>query len=438
MKQIELNELEELRNDYLEDTKARVVRNALTNNDVSTISSVFEATMDNPNLFSIDIETMPVTNQQASGRCWIFSAMNVLREMIAKKYNIEKFELSQNYIAFYDKLEKVNFFLECAIQEKDSSLSSETMRYLLETAVGDGGQWDMVVSIVKKYGICPKTAMPETYQSSHTRNMNGLLNRRLRKFTADIRNENVNVVKLKKECLRECYTLLCDCFGVPPQLVTFEYVEKESKEYKAYRNITPLEFYKEFLKEDLDNYVTIIHAPTKDKPYHKTYTVKYLGNVVNGNEICFLNVPMDEFKSLVLSQLKDKQLVWFGCDCGKDGNRTTGLWDDKQYDYESTFDMQLNMSKEDMLDTRESVMNHAMVLTGVNLVDDKPTRWKIENSWGDKTANEGYFICSDTWFDKYMYEAAINKKYLTTEQLNALEEIPTVLNSWDPFGSLAD
>lgn len=439
MKSIELNELENLRKEYLENTKARVVRNALTNNDVSAISCVFEATMDNPNLFSIDIETLPVTNQQASGRCWIFSSMNVLRNMIAKKYGIEDFELSQNYIAFYDKLEKINFFLECVLQEKDSALDSETMRYLLETAVGDGGQWDMVVSLVKKYGICPKTAMPETYQSSHTRNMNGLINRRLRKFVADLHAKNaINTDTLKEECIKECYALLCDCFGVPPQKVTFEYVEKDSKKYHAFRDITPVEFYKEFLKEDLDDYVTIIHGPTSDKPFYKTYTVKYLGNVVNGNQIRFLNLPMEEFKELVVKQLKDNQLVWFGCDCGKDGNRTTGLWDDKQFDYENTFDMQLSMTKEEMLATRESAMNHAMVFTGVNLVDNRPTRWKIENSWGDKIANKGFFICSDTWFEKYVYEAAVNKKYFSEEQLKALEETPVTLKPWDPFGSLAD
>lgn len=438
MKAIDLKELEVLRNNYLKDSKARVVRNALTNNDISTISSVFDATCNNPNLFSIDIETLPVTNQQASGRCWIFSAMNVLRNMMAQKYKIENFELSQNFIAFYDKLEKVNFFMECVIAEKDSALTSETMRYLLETAVGDGGQWDMVVSLVKKYGICPKTAMPETYQSSHTRTMNSLLNRRLRKFAIDIRKKDEDISALKEECLKECYQFICDCFGIPPQKVTFEYYEKENKKYHAYRDITPIEFYQEFLKEDLDDYVTIIHAPTKDKPYHKTYTVKYLGNVVDGNDICFLNVPLDEFKELVLSQLKESQLVWFGCDCGKDGNRTTGLWDDQQFDYENTFDLNLSMTKEEMLDARVSAMNHAMVFTGVNLVDDKPTRWKIENSWGDQIANKGFFICSDTWFDKYVYEAAINKKYLTDEQRKALEDTPSVLEPWDPFGSLAD
>lgn len=442
MKAILPKELAGMRKAYLENEKARIVRNALTSNDIAKISNVFEATMENPNLFSIDIPTMPVTNQMNSGRCWIFSALNVMREIIAKKYKIENFELSQNYVAFYDKLEKVNYFLEASLQEIDTPYSDETLRYLLNTAIGDGGQWDMLVSLVKKYGLCPKTAMPETYQSSHTFAMTGLINRRLRKFVADakklVKAGKRNELKaLKKECLEECYGLICSCFGVPPQTFTFEYYDAKKK-YHAHRNLTPKKFYEEYLKDDLDNYVGIINGPTKDKPFYKMYTVKYLGNVVDGNPVSFLNLPMSDFKNLILKQLKDQNLVWFGCDCSIEGNRETGLWDDKQFDYEGTFDMQLSMSKEEMLDTRQSAMNHAMVFTGVNLVNGKPNRWKIENSWGDKVANKGYYICSDTWFEKYVYEAVVHKKYLTPKQKAALKTKPKVLEPWDPFGSLAD
>lgn len=434
--------LSRMRAEYLKDEKARVVRNALTKNDLGTISRNFDAVAASPNIFSIDIKTMPVTNQQRSGRCWIFSALNVLREMIAAKYNIKEFELSQNYVAFYDKLEKVNFFLEAVLQELDAPIGSETMRYLLENAVSDGGQWDMLVSLIKKYGICPKSAMPETYQSSSTRSMNGLLNTRLRKFTADARRYDAEgkrdeIPALKQECLKECYGLIVSCFGMPPQEFTFEYRDKDDVHHADY-HVAPLDFYKDYLAVDLDDYVGIINGPTADKPFHKMYTVKYLGNVVGGNPIRFLNLPIDEFKEAMLNQLKDGQLVWFGCDCGKDGDRETGLWDDGQFAYAETFDMQLEMTKAEMLDTRHSAMNHAMVFTGVNLVDGKPDRWKIENSWGDKVANKGFYICSDTWFDKYVYEAVVNRKYIPEELLKVLEEEPAELLPWDPFGSLAD
>lgn len=438
MKEITKEELVNMREAYLSDNKARVVRNALTKNDISTISRDFTALCDNPSVFSIDLKTMPVTNQMQSGRCWIFSAMNVLREMIAKKYNIKEFELSQNYIAFYDKLEKANWFMDCVIAEKDSDFNSPEMRYLLESAVGDGGQWNMLVSIVKKYGICPKTAMPETYQSSHTGNMNRILNRRLRKFACDIRKMNDEEMQAyRTKTTKEIYGLIASCFGLPPVSFTFEYVDKDDVHHAEY-DVTPLDFYHNYLGEDLDDYVNIINGPTADKPFYKQYSVKYLGNVVNGNLISLVNLPMEDFKAAILAQLKDGYPVWFGCDCGADGDREAGLWDDQAFAYGDTFDMDLDMDKAEMLDFRQSAMNHAMVFTGVNLVNGKPTRWKIENSWGDKVANKGYYTCSDTWFDKYMYAAAVNRKYLSEKALAALQEEAVELEPWDPFGTLAD
>ncbi len=443
MKEISEKELAGMADAYRRNEKARVVRNALTKNDISTISRVFEAEAANPNIFSIDNKTMTATNQKQSGRCWIFSSMNVLREIIAKRFKIKDFELSQNYIAFYDKLEKANWFMECTLQELDQPITSENMRFLLEWAVGDGGQWNMLQSIVMKYGICPKSAMPETYQSSHTRNMNGVLNLRLRKFAADSRRlaaegKKKEIASLKKEALSEIYGLLASCFGMPPVEFTFEYRDKDDKHHADY-HVKPLDFYHQYLKTDLEDYVCVINGPTEDKPFYKTYSVKYLGNVVGGHKIELLNLPIKEFKKATLDQLKAGELVWFGCDCSKDADRALGLWDDAQYDYANTFDMQLDLTKAEALDTRESAMNHAMVLTGVNLNEKgQPDRWKIENSWGEEIANKGFFIASDTWFDKYMYVVAINKKYLSKKALKALSGKPAELAPWDPFGTLAD
>lgn len=441
MKSVSLSEISTLRSGYESDTKARVVRNALTKNDVGTISRVFEAEIAHPNIFSIENDKLPVTNQKASGRCWIFSSMNVLREKIAKKYNMKDFELSQNYIAFYDKLEKANWFMECTLQELDSPLNSETMRFLLQCPVGDGGQWNMIQSLVKKYGICPKTAMPETYQSSHTGKMNQILNRRLRKFVVDSRAAHTaggDVQAVKEQALKEIYGLLASCFGLPPKEFTFEYYDANHKAHAEY-HVTPLEFYEKYLGEDLDDYINCINGPTADKPFHEVFTVKYLGNVVDGNPISLLNLPMEEMKEAIVKQLKDGELVWFGCDCGPDSDRETGLWDDQQYDYEGTFDMDLSMSKAEMLDLGQSAMNHAMVITGVNFDENgKPNRWKIENSWGDASANKGFFLCSDSWFDKYVYVAAVQKKYLSEEAKAALSKTPIELAPWDPFGTLAD
>ena len=438
---ISTKQLDGLNSEYLKDPSSRIVRNALSENSIKTISKVFEGKANNPNLFSIDIKTLPVNDQMSSGRCWLFSSLTLLREMFAKKYDIkDQFELSQNYLAFYDKFEKINYFMECMIAEKDQPLNSETSRYLLKVMVGDGGQWDMMVSLVKKYGLCPKTAMPETYQSSHTRDMNQIINRRLRRFVADMKKaeNDEEIDKLKEETLKQCYGLLCDCFGIPPKSFTFEYYDNKGK-YHAYYDVTPKQMYEKYLGVDLDDYVGIINGPTSDKPFYQTYTVKYLGNVAGTqNEVFFLNLPIKDFKDLILKQLKDEQIVWFGCDCGKDGDRVAGLWDDQSYDLENTLRMDLDMDKAEMLDTCESAMNHAMVFTGVNLVKNKPTRWKIENSWGEKAGIKGFFIASDTWFDRYVFEAVVHKKYLNKKQLAALKKKPVVLDPWDPFGSLAD
>lgn len=439
MKAITKQDLTSLRKAYLADNTSRIVRNAIRENDITKISRVFEAENANPDLFSIDLETMPVTSQLASGRCWIFSALNLLREMIARKYKIRSFELSQNYIAFYDKLEKVNWFMNCVLNEADEPLDSRTLMWLLDNGISDGGQWDMVVSLIKKYGICPKTAMKETFTSSHTKAMNGILNQRLRRFALDARSAKDSKTReaLRQECLAEAYRLIADCFGVPPQEFSFEYRD-EKKKFHAHHHVTPLAFYRDYLSEDLDDYAVIINAPTKDKPYHRMYSVKYIGNVVSGNEIRYLNLPLDEFKQAVINTLKDGSPVWFGCDCAKDGDRDSGLWDDQLFDYENTFGMKLDMTKAEMLDYRNSAMNHAVVFTGVNIVNGRPNRWKIENSWGEKVANKGYFICSDTWFDRYVFEAAVKKSYLSAASRKALSGKVRILDPWDPFGTLAD
>lgn len=432
---IEIKEIEKLQKKYEKDDKASVLRHALSSHALNEVVHNEMRDRENLNLFSLDLETMPVTNQMQSGRCWIFSALNVLREVAAKKYNVEELEFSQNYVAFYDKLEKANWFMNCAIQEREGGLSSDKMRFLLSEVVGDGGQWNMLVSLIRKYGLVVKSSMPETYQSSHT-DSNRLLNRRLRRFALDIQGKKEKeVLALQKEALAEIYGLLASCFGLPPKSFTWEYRDKD-KNFHRLENLDPVSFY-EGLEFHLEDYYYVINGPTKDKPFYQTYSVELLGNVAGGEDICLLNVPMEELKEGIIAQMKDGIPTWFGCDCSQFADRTSGSWDDQQFAYESSFGLKLGMTKAEMLDSHESVMNHAMVLTGVNLVKDQPTRWKIENSWGDKIAHKGYFVASDTWFDQYVYVAAIHKKYLSKKALNALKKPSKSLKPWDPFGTLA-
>lgn len=428
--------LEEARAAYEKDTLQKAMRHALFENGINAVTGIQEQQQNVKNDFSINIETMPVANQMASGRCWIFAGLNILRERVAKKLNIENFELSQNYTAFYDKLEKINFFMESVIELADRSWDDRTLTWILETGIGDGGQWDMLKAVIEKYGVVPKDAMPETYASSHTKELRELLNRKLRQFACAVKQcskEEIQV--LKEKTMAQLYGLLCTCYGVPPTQFSFSYTDKD-KVYHHIDKLTPKQFFKEYANINFDDYVSIIHAPTKDKPFHELYTVAYLGNVV-GERVTYLNLDLPDFKKCIIDQLKDKELVWFGCDCGKFGSREHGYWDCNAFDYETAFQIDFTMRKEDMLNSRESAMGHAMVFTGLNLENEQPTRWKIENSWGDDKAHKGYYVGSDAWFDLFVYQGVVQKKYLSKEAQRALQKEPHMLDPWDPMGTLA-
>ncbi|MDY0209866.1 MAG: C1 family peptidase [Acholeplasma sp.] len=440
MKVVNEEMLEGLDYDYQQSDLHKVVRRVLSKTGLESVAYVNESQKDTQFKFSIDIETLPVTNQKSSGRCWLFAGLNVLRELVAKKYQLKDFEFSQNYQAFWDKFEKINYFLESMEDFLTCDSDDRTLKHLLQQGIQDGGQWDMFVSLVLKYGVVPKEAMPETYQSSNTGLMNRIINIKLRKYAADARalvkeGKNADKDLLKSSVLKELYNYLCDSFGVPPKRFDFEYVNKENV-YTRVQNQTPIDFYTQ-IGIDLNEYVSVIHAPTEDKPYMKSYTIGYLGNVVGGKTITHLNLEMDRLVELVVSQLKDKEVVWFGADVSRDGDREKGIWDDQAYDFETVLQMPLRMTKAQRLDYLQGAMNHAMVITGVNLLSDKPTKWKIENSWGHDKGNKGYYLMSQSWFLEHTYQAVIHKKYLTREELKAYQKEPVLLKPWDPMGALA-
>ena len=427
---------------YRENSLRKAMRNAVSKHGINDIVyNIDEASKMNFK-FSLDIPTMPVTNQKASGRCWIFAGLNVMREKIGKKYNIENFELSQNYVAFWDKFEKINYMLCSIIETADRDIDDRTVSWILSTGIQDGGQWDMIVNVVKKYGIVPKDAMQESFHSSNTATMNQWLNHKLREDSEILRRTvkefgKEKAYELKNDMLEDMYGMLCICFGEPPETFDFEYVDK-NKKYHIEKDKTPKQFFDECIGNSIDNYISVINAPTRDKPFNKTYTVQFLGNVTEGKKILYLNLEMDQMKKLILKQLKDGEIVWFGSDVGKYGDREKGIWDDKTFSIKESFGIDFGITKEVQLDYRDSMMTHAMVITGVNIKDDgSVNRWKIENSWGDDKGNKGYYVISDSWFDRYVYQAVIDKKYLTEEQIAVLSEIPKELNPWDPMGSLA-
>lgn len=439
---VTMEELTKFDENYNDNVLSKAMTNALYKHSVKDVSFCHRSLEKSQYAFSVDIPTLPVTNQKASGRCWIFSALNVLREVTAKKCNLDKFELSQNYMAFWDKFEKANYMLESVIALADRPIDDRVLTQILMTGVQDGGQWDMFVNLTEKYGVVPKSAMEETYQSSHTNEMNQLLNTKLRQCAVRLRQavaEKEDVQLQKKQMLDEIYRFLCMCFGRPPKTFDFEYVDKDKK-YHIIKNMTPKTFYKEYVGLNLaEDYVSIINSPTKDKPYGKSYIVDYVGNVAEGRPVRYYNLPMTDLRSLIIRQLSDGELVWFGSDVGKYGERDMGLWSTDCYDYKGTLGMDFDLDKEHGLDYRDSAMNHAMVITGVNLDENgEATKWKIQNSWSDEHGEKGFYQMNAKWFDRFVYQAVINKKYLTEDQLQQVTSKPIHLNPWDPMGTLAD
>ena len=421
MKNVNVNEetlscelFSELEKSYKEDKKNDVIRHALIKNPIVDVVYDNKNEIDTTFIFSNEVKTLPVCNQKASGRCWIFAGLNVLREIIAKKLNLRNFELSQNYIALCDKLEKANYALTSIIDLIDNEPNERVLMHILTNGVGDGGQWDMFRNLVVKYGILPKNNFNETYQSSNTMESNHLLNTYIRKFASEAKklaNENRKneIHTLKKEYLKNIYNLLTNSFGLPVEKFDFEYYDNDDK-YHLEKDLTPKSFFEKYIGNEIDEYVSIINSPTKDKPFNKVYTIAYLNNVVEGKLIKHLNLPMDRIKELVEKQIDDNNIVWFGSDVSFYRNRKTGLWDDLSFDYVSAFNIDYKFNKEDMLDFHASVMNHAMCLTGYNKKDGKTNRYKVENSWGEDVGNKGYFIMSSSWFDSFVYQAVILKK----------------------------
>ena len=437
-------ELERFKAGYGADTVRQAMTSALFQTDLSQLLRAPASARNMAFKFSVDIKTMKATNQKSSGRCWLFAAANVMREHLAKKLNLEKFELSQSYLAFWDKFERCNYFFEVILETADLPLGDRTVNYILnDGGVSDGGQWDMFASLVRKYGVVPKDAMPETHQSSHTRDLNGILRRFLHKYALVLRRMAADgapeeaLRAKKKELLAKCWSFLASCYGEPPTVFDFEYVDKDGA-YHRDSQLTPVSFRDKYFEGFIDDCVSLINAPTDDKPYDKLYTVKYLGNVAEDKGLRHLNLTMDELKAAVLRQLEAGEIVWFGSDCGKYSDRGGAVWDDESFRVELITGLDEDMDKRDMLDSCESRMNHAMCLTGVNIGDDgRPNRWKIENSWGGDGLYDGYFMASDSWFDRFVYQAVVHKKYLG-EKAAIFDTEPIVLDPWDPIGSLAD
>lgn len=420
-----------------------VIERAVTKNGILANSYDLKAQAKMEPVFSIDLNVGNVSNQKQSGRCWMFAALNTMRHDMKTNFKVTKdFELSQNFTYFWDKLEKANYFYQNVLETADKPTDDRTVSWLMTTPQQDGGQWDMIVAIIEKYGVVPQSVMPETYNSSKSTEINATLNLKLRKDAVDLRElvaagtSEAEIEAVKEAKLTEIYRLLAYSFGEPPATFDFEYRDSDN-EYHIDKNLTPKTFYDKFIGWDLDEYVSIINGPTDDKPYNNMYTVDRLGNVVNGRPVRHLNVNMADFRDVAIKQLQSGESVWFGCDVGQSSERQLGIMDTELYHKDELFNIDLALSKAERLDYGESLMTHAMVLTGVDIVDDQATKWKVENSWGEKVGKKGFFVMSDNWMEEYCYQVVVNKKFLPEKLQTILKEEPKVLAPWDPMGALA-
>jgi bleomycin hydrolase len=424
-----------------------VAKNAVTSMGVRKAARVPEAVAKNTSGFDIEIKQGDRTDQKQSGRCWMFASLNTFRQNVIDRFDLKTFELSQAYPLYYDKLEKANWFLVNIIDTVDEPLDGRLVQFLLTDPVADGGQWDMFYALVKKYGVVPKEAMPEVASSSCTRDLDKYLTRYLRGCAKKIRDAAADgksydeLDAMRKDMMDDVQTILTTTLGQPP--VEFDVRLRDKNDKIAVEGtFTPQKFFEDIVDIDVDELVSVISANTQDKPFYHTYTVERLGNVVEQGGVKYINLPIDELKRLAIAQMKDGRPVWFGCDVDQAYLREEGIMDTASLDIDGLFGVEVEnaLDREARLDYGESVMTHAMVLEGVNLdMDGKPTLWKVENSWGKDRAKDGFDSISDAWFDQYVYQVVVDKKYLTDAERDVYDnETPTVLAPWDPMGALAD
>ena len=427
------------------DEKLKISRNAATHNEVTDLAMNWNEFRKIDHSFSDLISgEMKITNQKSSGRCWGFAGLNLFRVYLGRKYNIRNFEFSQTYFMFWDKLEKSNFFLNSIIKTAGSPWDSRIMMHLLDNPIQDGGQWDMWVNLINKYGVVPKSEMPETYQSSRSMRMNRMITRKLREFAKELRlsiKNEINEKDLydqKNDMLSTVYKMLVIHLGDPPKKFTWQIRDKKKK-FLRYENLTPQTFFKDHVDLELNDLVCLINCPMSDKEYKKVYSVEFLGNVSEGQPIRYLNTKIEILKNAAVESIKNDDPVWFGCDVGKYLHRSHGIMDINLFDFNLFYGTDFSLDKASRLEYGESKMTHAMLFTGVDLdANGLPKKWRVENSWGDRNGEKGFYIMSDKWFDEFLYEVVVDKKYLEDEYVKLFEnEEAKFLPPWDPMGALA-
>ncbi len=420
----------------------RLAQNAVTKVSIEDVALDHGVATSITPSFSHVLDDWAVTNQKRTGRCWMFAGLNLFRVGAMKAMNLKDFEFSQSYTLFWDKVERANYFLEAIIETIERDADDRTVATLLDRPIEDGGQWNMFVNIVKKHGVVPKSVMPETESSSSTMQMNRILKTQLRQGARTLRELHASgatmseVRSQKEQILEAIYRIVSIHLGNPPDRFDWQWTDKD-RVFHRDGEMTPQEFAEKYITLPIDEYVCLVNDPRPSSPLGHTFTVEYLGNVVGGAIVKYLNIDVDLMKQIASDTIVGGEPVWFGCDVGKMMRRDLGIWDKNLFDYAGLYDAEFSLDKSDRLTYHETLMTHAMLFTGVDVVDGHTRRWRVENSWGDENGQHGFYTMNDSWFAEYNFEIAARKSALPVELQQALDLEPIALPAWDPMGALA-
>lgn len=432
--ELTVQELEKFSANFNKNPKNKVVARAAQRSGVLEASYNDRVQSELTHVFSTELDTDNVTNQKHSGRCWLFATLNVLRHEFGKKYKAKDFTFSQAYNFFWDKIERANMFYNRILDSADMPLDSRQVKTDLDFAGTDGGQFQMAAALVEKYGVVPSYAMPETFNTNDTTGLATALGDKLKKDALVLRklkqeDKDDEIKKTREKFLSEVYQMTAIAVGEPPKKFDLEYRD-DDKKYHLEKDLTPLEFLHKYLGGiDFDDYVVLTNAP--DHEYGKLYGLPAEDNVSGSIRIKLLNVPMEYLTAASIAQLKDGEAVWFGNDVLRQMDRKTGYLDTNLYKLDDLFGVDLKMSKADRLKTGVGEVSHAMTLVGVDEDNGEVRQWKVENSWGDKSGAKGYYVMNNEWFNDYVYEVVVHKKYLTDKQKELAEGPITDLPAWD-------
>ena len=439
----------EISNDLLmqlreeESAKVALARNAATQVGIEAASLNREKIQHTSTAVSHRLDDWKATSQKKSGRCWLFSSLNFLRSRARESLGVKNFEFSQSYVFFWDKFERANWFLTDIIATSDEPVDGRLVQFLLGDVLGDGGQWDMAVSVYMKYGMVPKEVMPESEASTNSRPMNARLRAvlhigalRLREaIAAGASAEEVDTQRRK--ILADVWKILVVCLGEPPVRFNWQWRDDEGNFHRD-GEITPHEFYERHVGVDLSEYICLVDDPRPENPKGSMETVEHLGNVVGGRPIRYLNAPVEEIKRIAAAQIAAGEAVWFGADVSQPYDRGLGFFVTGIHDYDGLFDVDFSSTKLERVRSGESAMDHAMLFTGVDLDEaGQPRAWRVENSWGDEPGDSGFFTMDDQWFTDNVFEVVVPKSALPEDLAAAVDSEPIVLPAWDPMGTLA-